>query len=304
MKSASTGLEYGPGVFGKHIVRIRQSHVAEHLAKLIATRRVGAAKLDLVLRGLALSDEHKGKRNKPGVVIGAYAYEDLADLCRRPAYDGDSNDPKLVRLKRKWIGNHVRLLEEMKLVDRELRRGRRPSLVVLRDDGSGKAFDQGGDGSKDFYISVPGPVIASRALADWKAPELAFFLAALIAERREANRRSALKKGFVRPPIGGGEWFQPLHWFGNRPGRRRDGGMRFPFSEATLERGLRSFLEMGLVEKRTATADPMTTRKFRSGRRNIYTNRFDLLANIHLTSSEAELRARIQAVRAGRSATA
>lgn len=260
---------------------------------MIAGRRVGAAKLDLALRGLALEPRHAGKRGLPGFVLRKYSYEDLHDLVRRPLYDGDATDPSVIRLKRKWVADQLTTLETRNLVRREGRPGLRPDLVVLRDDGSGDPFDEVG-GSASYYLVIPGGVVASGALADWGAPELAFFLAALIAERREANRRASHQKGYVRPDIGGGDWFQPLYWFADRPGKRQDRGERFPFSESTLERGLARFLELGLVKRTHAYRDPLTKRKFRSGRRNVYSNRFHLLNLISGSNSPDDLKQQIK----------
>ena len=39
------GLRYGRGVVGKHRFRVRERHVAEHLAPLISDKAAGAAKL-------------------------------------------------------------------------------------------------------------------------------------------------------------------------------------------------------------------------------------------------------------------
>ena len=55
----------------------------------------------------------------------------------------------------------------MKLVRREPRPGKRPRLVVLRDDGSGQPFDDPDGSPGNTYVRILGSVIASGALASW-----------------------------------------------------------------------------------------------------------------------------------------
>ena len=98
-----------------------------------------AAKLDLVLRGAALLPEHAGK-HAPGTVLYAYSYERLHDLCRPANTFGDfgsevDTPAEVVAAKRKWVGEQLRRLEALALIRRVERPGRRPYLIVLRDDG-------------------------------------------------------------------------------------------------------------------------------------------------------------------------
>ena len=81
------GIEYIPGVTGKYLFRVRETYVAGPVADLIRSRRFGAVKLDLILRGLALLPRDAGNR-EPGLVVrnnGRTSYQALHDLCRNPA---------------------------------------------------------------------------------------------------------------------------------------------------------------------------------------------------------------------------
>src|SRR4051794_9003530 len=108
-RAHNLGLEYRPGVLGKHLFRIRERHAAEHVAPLLAQNAAGAAKLDLVLRGLALLPDHAGAR-EPGLVLPGVTYEDIHDLCRPSSRftttvpEDEDYDPAIVRKKRKWVG--------------------------------------------------------------------------------------------------------------------------------------------------------------------------------------------------------
>jgi hypothetical protein len=60
----AAGLRYKqPNLVGKHVFRVREIHVRDHLVPLLRKNRLGAAKLDLILRGLALNPQHTGKRS-------------------------------------------------------------------------------------------------------------------------------------------------------------------------------------------------------------------------------------------------
>src|SRR5690349_6539092 len=127
-----SGLRYGRGVVGKHLFRIREQHVADHLAPLISHKSVGAVNLDIVLRGIALSPAHAGER-EPGLILPRYSYEQLHDLTRAPGTLGsalpDVDAPaEVVRLKRKWVGKQLARLEELGLLRRQDRPGQRPKL--------------------------------------------------------------------------------------------------------------------------------------------------------------------------------
>lgn len=255
--------------------RVRVRHVAEHLAPLITRRAVGAAKLDLVLRGVGLLPHHAGPR-QPGLVLRRYSWEQLHDLARTADALGATDPqfdppPEVVKLKRDWIRDQLVVLEELNLVQRQLRPGGRSHLLVLRDDGSGEPLDDPTGSGGDVYITIRGDTIASGALARWGAPELSAYLAATVAERYD---RSATNSHF---PSGTGKWFRPLSWFADRDRRfGADARPRIPFSVPTLERGLRIFRQEGLVTWDRITRNPETRARLR-GPRNYYRNHFDLL---------------------------
>lgn len=278
---APKGLAYGPRIWGKHLFRVRESHVRDHLGALLEQRAVGAARLDLVLRGLALNPAHSGRRPRPGVVLPQHGYESLHDLAREPTrYEPDvvrlesSDDPEVRRLKRKWVGEQLVRLEKLHLVERRERPGRRPELIVLRDDGSGDPFDDPDGTPGNSYVTVLGGVIASGAMAEWKAPELAAYLAAMIAERYERERRRRL--GLEAGPVGGGEWFRPLSWFSDSS-MRNPTDVTVPFSLSTLERGFAIHRKNGLIVVDKRRRIPGTGRRFKTGERNLYRNRFHTL---------------------------
>jgi len=274
------GLRFGRGIVGKHMFRIREKHIAEHLVPLMTAKAVGAAKLDVVLRGVALSPVHAGAR-EVGLVLPRYSWEQLHDLARVPDNLGaaplDVDPPvEIVRLKRKWVGEQLARLESLKLLRRAPRPGRRPYLIVLADDGSGRSLDDPDGTPGNSYVSISGGVIASGALAKWGGPELSFFLAAMIAERHEAYSQAA--RGKPAWPLGGGSWFRPLGWFADRERRRPTEHVRIPFSVPTLERGLARLENDGLVAHRHIYRSPHTGRRL-SGPRNLYTNMFHTLDN-------------------------
>lgn len=278
---APRGLAYGPGIWGKHLFRVRESHVRDHLGPLLAQRALGAVRLDLVLRGLALNPAHSGRRPRPGVVLPQHGYETLHDLAREAnRYEPDierlesSDDPKARRLKRKWVGEQLAKLEKLSLIERTERPGRRPELIVLRDDGSGDDFDDPDGTPGNSYLTVLGGVIASGALAEWTAPELAAYLAAMVAERYERDRRR--RRGIDPGPVGGGHWFRPLSWFSDAS-MRNPGDTTLPFSVSTLERGFAIHRKNGLVSVEKTRLIPGTGRRFKTGTRNIYRNSFHTL---------------------------
>ncbi len=189
-------------VVGKRQFRLREAHVAEHLIPLITSHAVGAAKLDIVLRGVALQSAH-AKSRQVGLVLPLYSWEELHDLAREPLGLGDAPpdvepSSKVVRQKRKWVGQQLGRLEEMKLLSRDERPGKRPKLVVLRDDGSGEPLDDPDGTEGKTYVTILGAVIASGKLAKWGAPGVSAYLAAMAAERHD--RASQKKTG---PPESG-----------------------------------------------------------------------------------------------------
>jgi hypothetical protein len=271
-KDEQRGLEYGRGVVGKHRFRVRERHIAHHLIPLIAKRSVGAAKLDLLLRGVALPPD-VGERPDPGLVLPRYRYEHLYDLVRagrrvgaqEPGTEGSTD---VLRLKRKWVRGQLLQLERLRLVERIPQPGRRSRLLVRSDDGLGGPFDDPDGSEGNLYITILGSVISSGRLATWGAPELSAYLAAMVAERWAPGPRRA---------PGTGTWYRPLEWFADS--RRRygpDDRTPMAFSVATLERGIAKLEKEGLLSHTHITVDPHSRERLQ-GRRNLYVNQFTAL---------------------------
>lgn len=266
------GLRYVPNGFGKFEFRVREQHVANHLIPLITKGAGGAAKLDLVLRGAALLPEYAGGR-KPGAVLYGYSYERLHDLSRPASIFGDygsdaDTPPEVVAKKRKWVGEQLDRLEDLKLVKRVERKGRRPYLFVMCDDGNGGAFDDPDGLGDNSYVRILGPLIARRKLAAWGAPELSAYLAAMTAERWADSARN-----FQRAQPGTGTWFRPLAWFGDVERYGPKHRVALPFATRTLERGMVALEKQGLIAREKTTAAPFSNRRL-SGPRVVYRNRF------------------------------
>ena len=266
-------------MYGKHEFRLREQHVADHLIPLMRRRCVGAAKLDVLLRGVGLLDQHTGKRREVGLVLPRYEWAQLHDLVRAIAPHGDhgsDTDPSAttLRLKRKWVGEQLARLEEMNLIRRVARPGRRPLLLVLRDDASGEPLDDPDGSEGNRYVRILGGLISSGALARWSVPELSAYLAAMVAERH-ADAQRGLRRERATP--GSGSWDRPLGWFADRDGRYGSRSrLRLPFSVPTLERGMLALEREGLLERRRTVINPRTGRRFQ-GPRIVYTNRFHTL---------------------------
>jgi hypothetical protein len=268
-KEEPRGLIYGRGVIGKHRFRIRERHIAAHLIPLMTKRSLGAAKLDLLLRGIALPPD-VGDRPESGIVLQRYRYEHLYDLVnsgRRLGAQEPGTDPStaVVRLKRKWVREQLLQLEKFNLVKRTPQRGRRSHLRVLSDDGTGASIDDPDGSEGNLYVTVLGSIISSGAFARWGVPEVSAYLAAMVAERYAPGKRA---------PAGTGKWFRSLGWFADKQ-RRYGPDDRTPmaFSVATLERGLARLEKDGLISHAHITVDPSTRQRLQ-GRRNLYTNRF------------------------------
>ena len=271
------GIWYRTRIPGKYWLRVREAYVAEHVAEMIAARRYGAVKLDLVLRGLALLPAH-AEPNEPGHVPrhrGRLTYEVLHDLCRERArfsYDPAEGDTaEVVEKKRTWTREQIQELERRSLLRRQpAEKGRRPDLVVLRDLGDGEPFDDpnGKDGGP--YITILGAVLASGHFPNWGAPQVAAYLCAMKADR------DALRRDTDPGPRGSATWFRQADWFNatNTNFQLPKDHIAYPFSTMTIQRGLRELRAEGLIEARRTTRNPQTDRHFTTGPRMIYKNQF------------------------------
>jgi len=234
-------------------------------------KKVGAVKLDLVLRGIAMLSRYARNR-QVGLVLPTVTYQDLHDICRSPYryslthFDDPAADQQVRRLKRNWVSKQMKVLEECGAVRREPGYSGRPKIVVQRDHGTGDLDDP--DGSPgNSYITISGPVIA-KWLKFWGTPEVAAYLAAMVADRYAGIRHPY----FVR---GGAKWFQTLEWFSDPGAYRPHDHVTMDFSPRTLQRGLARLREDGLITWEHSTTRPdLPGRRFRSGRRNIYSNLF------------------------------
>jgi hypothetical protein len=268
--STTAGVACGPGS-GKFVFRIRQTHVAQHYGPLIAKKRYGTVKLDLVLRMIALSPQHAGER-APGYVLWNWSYEDLYDLSHTtPASRSvkQRSNRQTRHLKRKWVIDHLNQLRALDLVQTKRRDGSRPEILVLRDDASGQPFDDpAGDARDDWYVTIHGSLIAAGVVARWGAPELAAYFAALIAEFYNERGDRPL------PTAGTGRWWRSLAWFGHptyQPAQR----VRLPFSTSLLEDGLKALEAARLITSRKIMVHPLTNRKLDAPRK-LYRNRFTI----------------------------
>jgi hypothetical protein len=276
---------FGPGE-GKTLFRVRQSHVAGHYKPLIARKAYAAVKLDLVLRAIALLPKDAGAR-KAGFVLRDWSYEDLHDLAKSaPAFrvGGDRGEKETRHLKRKWVGNQMDKLVAEKLVRLEAHNGR-PTIIVLRDDGSGLSFDDPGEAGgrgDDRYLTIRGSVIASGRLATWKAPQLAAYFAAIYAEYHQdrGGGRSFSSNGT-------GSWWRQLAWFNNAQWYPKD-RVLLPFSKSLLEDGLHALISEGLIARKHINRDPLSNKKL-VGERVLYTNQFARL-DTEVTRSQTRRR--------------
>jgi hypothetical protein len=270
-----TGIDLGFGIKGKYLFRVRERHLAEHIAPLLRGHATGAAKLDLLLRCIALPAERPGKR-EVGLVLPSHSWVQLHDLVRGSQTIGEGQPevdatPAVKRQKRKWVGEQLQRLEEMNLVQRTPRPGERPLLTVLRDDGSGRPFDDPHGGPGNSYATMLGAVIAGGALRGWGTAELAAYLACMVAEWHDPSFRE------TDADVGTGQWFRQLTWFADE--KRRFGPVdrpRIPFSVPTLERGISKLAEQELLIRETIGINPHTGQPLRADR-TLYTNRFDRL---------------------------
>ena len=267
------GIKCGPGI-GKGLFRIRHTHIAEHYAPLIANKAVGAVKLDMLLRMIALQPEHAGKR-QPGFVLWDWHYEHLHDFAKSAPLQRSAarrSDREVRHLKRKWVGNQMATLQEFNLVRLKNRGGARPEIIVLSDRGQLPLDDPGveGEWDRDRYVTIRGGLIASRTLAKWSAPEVAAYLAALYAE-------FYTDRGGGRGPTAAGEgtWWRQLAWF-NNPDWFPQPRVMLPFSKSLLEDGFNSLADAGLITRKRITRDPRTRENFNNPR-VLYRNQFQKL---------------------------
>jgi hypothetical protein len=252
---------------GHYLIRVRERHVRDHVAPLLAAKNPGVAKLDLVLRGLAA---HPESGRPVGQVPPILRWEDLHDLARAGAYlEADTV------LKRKWISDKVGQLEQLGLLRRDLVPGARPVITVLRDDGSGEPFDDPTGDRDDSYITVVAGVIVYRRLAAWGSTQLAACLAAMVAERyarADTHQVHAFDLDNLR--FGGGQWYRPLSWFADRERHRPPDHIRIPFAERTLRQGFKQLRAEGLIGHQRIREDPRTGNRFKYWR-TLYRNGFD-----------------------------
>ncbi len=267
------GFAYRPGIMGKYHFRVRELHLAETYVPLLRAKKVGAVKLDLVLRGIALLPQHSGTR-PAGLVLPYISYQDLHDLCRvSDRYsitipEDQLDDRKILKLKRNWVGEQLKHLEHRGAVQREPGNSGRPMIIVRQDYGHG-TFDDPDGSEGNSYVTISGPVIA-KCLDSWGTAEVAAYLAAMVADRYARFRHPN------RFAVGGATWFEPLHWFFDLNGNRPPGHVRIGFSPRTLQRGLLNLRKDGLISWKHQSIRPdKPGHRFRSGRRNIYTNHFD-----------------------------
>lgn len=277
------GLEYAPGVIGKKQFRVSEAYVAQHVAPLIAARRPDTAKLDLVLRGIALSPQHAGRR-PPGTVLRhreRLDYAAIHDLVRDPRRfstarpEDDDDDPSVRDKKREWVREQLGVLEKRGLLARrDLGDGRR-QIVMMRDLGDGAPFDDpGAKESYRPYVTVLGNVLVDPSFREWGSPEIVGFLCAMVADRYARNSSSASGKK-LEP--GSATWYRQATWFNNEGGYRPDGHVVLPFSTTTIERGLQAMRRRGYIAAERRKRSPEGKRFLHP--RMIYTNQFDSIGS-------------------------
>lgn len=251
--------------FGAHQrLRLREVYLRDFLVPQVNGGSVATVKVDLVLRALAQASD------EPGAVPAVFTWEDLHDFCRPgDHYLGEA------RLKRQWVGEKLARLERLNMLVREAGGvANRPRLIPLRDDGSGRPFDDPG-GSGDSYTTFLVRLIEHEQFQHWGAAEVTAYFAAMVAERY-ARQDDALSWVNADRPFGGGVWFRSLDWFRDAERRRPDEHVRIPFSERTLRRGFAELKKQGLVASKRMVVDPRTGKRF-GGQfgRYVYLNGFD-----------------------------
>lgn len=274
------GVEYAPGVVGKRLFRVSERYVADHVAPLIQGRRWDAAKLDLVLRGLALLPAHAGKR-KPGLVLrrnGRLDYAALHDLVRDPrryAETAPEDDDEVAAeraQKREWVRDQLQVLESRRLLIRSDRGDGSRDITMLSDLGNGEPYDDPGAKTvRRSYVTVLANVLIDPRFRAWTSRELVGFYCAMVADRFARN--DAERRGDLELEPGSATWYRQADWFNNENGYRPGGHVIQPFSTTTIERGLKRMRDLGYISGERKRRSPEG--KWLSHPRMIYTNHFD-----------------------------
>lgn len=252
-------------------VRLRETYLRDVVAPLLNSSASGVVKVDLALRALA-------RRNgELGLIDPDITYDALHDLCRPVDFYGQAT-----KLKRKWVSEKVERLTSLGLLLRTMRPGRRPQLMVLRDDGSQLPLDDPGE-SSERYASFFGDAFQHGHMARWGSPQIAAYLAAMVAERyaRTDPQLAWLQGG---RPFGSGIWFRSLDWFEDPKGLRPPDHVRIPFSSRTLRRGFTHLRDDALIASIRALEDPRTGQPFKTLQgRYIYFNGFSDMRGLRRT---------------------
>jgi hypothetical protein len=272
------GIYYRPGVLGKYLYRVSELYLANHMAPLISARRPETAKLDLVLRGIALSPEHSGRR-PPGTVLRSRSpldYPAIHDLVRPARHfateslEETDEDSDQRAKKREWVREQLVVLEKRGLLIRTAMGDGRQQITMLNDTGDGSPFDDPGEKeTRRSYITVLGSVVADPRYKDWGSPDLAGYACSMVAERYASNRARREEKAV--PEVGTGTWFQAPGWFNGSSPHRPDEHLTIPFSSKTIERGLKNLKDQGFIDGRRRTT--WRGKRFLHPRM-IYTNQF------------------------------
>lgn len=277
------GIEYAAGVTGKRSYRVSEQYLADHIVPLVAKGRTDAAKLDLALRGIALSPEHAGKR-LPGTVLRKRVpldYAAMHDLVRDPrrfatGLPEDDDADRIERdKKREWVREQLVELESRRLLQRDDLGDGRYQVIVASDLGDGALFDDpGAKETRRSYITILGAVIADDRFRHWGARELVGFLCAMIADRYA--RTAHQQRTGEELPHGSATWYRQADWFNNGNGFRSEGNIIPGFSTTTIERGLKAMRNLGYIDADWSMYPPGGGKRFLH-RRMIYTNHFDQL---------------------------
>lgn len=275
----TSGINYRPGVPGKYLYRVSERYLIDHIAPLISARRPQTAKLDLVLRGIALSPKDARKRT-PGTVLRTRSpldYAAMHDLVRAPRHfateapEDTYEDSEQRAKKREWVREQLVILEKRNLLSRTPLGDGRWMITMLSDTGNGAPFDDpGAIENRRSYISVLGSVVSDPRYRYWGSQELAAYACAMIAERYAGH---ASNKGQEKTTeVGTGTWYRTPKWFNGKDPYRPPEHLTIPFSSETIERGLKKLKEQEFISGQRR-------RSFRGRRfqhpRMIYTNKFN-----------------------------